>query len=379
MPKSPFKVLHIITALNDGGAEAVLYRLCCHSSSVQHVVISLMGEGRYASMLKEIDVNVHCLNMNKNILSLKGLLKLYKLIRNEKPHVVQTWMYHADLIGSVVARVAGVKNIIWGVHHSTLRIGETKFSTLLIAKINASLSNFIPSKIIYCAYLSKTVHEKFGYCIKKSRVVNNGYDVSYFDKNEEARNKFRSDNDLFNTFVVGHVGRFDALKDYPNLVKALSIVKNSHSNFKLSLVGSNLVNYNKELAKIISDNNMGSHVLMLGRRNDIMNVMNGFDLFVLSSYSEAFPNVLSESMACYTPCVTTDVGDASVIVGDTGWVANRKDPEALASAIIEALLEKNNNSYNWEKRRNLCRQRVVDNFSIDKMVAGYLEVWNKDN
>ncbi|MPX98375.1 glycosyltransferase, partial [Salinivibrio sp. VYel6] len=112
-----------------------------------------------------------------------------------------------------------------------------------------------------------------------------------------------------------------------------------------------------------------------GRRDDITAVMNGFDIFVLSSASEAFPNVLSEAMACGTPCVTTDVGDAAIIVGDTGWVVPPKNPQALAKAILEAMEERQNNPQAWQARKRACRERIVNNFSIEKMVDSYHRVW----
>jgi glycosyltransferase involved in cell wall biosynthesis len=80
-------------------------------------------------------------------------------------------------------------------------------------------------------------------------------------------------------------------------------------------------------------------------------------------------------MACGTPCVTTDVGDASLIVGDTGWVVEPKKPQALATAIMNALDEKNNNPQAWFARKQDCRNRIVENFSIDKMVNGYHQAW----
>jgi glycosyltransferase involved in cell wall biosynthesis len=105
--------------------------------------------------------------------------------------------------------------------------------------------------------------------------------------------------------------------------------------------------------------------------------MYALDIHILSSRSEGFPNVLAEAMACGTPCVTTDVGDAAMIVGDTGWVVPPKNPQVLANAILEAINEKQNNPLMWEVREQACRDRIVDNFSIEKMVAGYHQVWFK--
>lgn len=370
------KVKHIITGLNDGGAEAVLYRLCHHDKENQHIVISLMDKGKYGPLLEDMGVQVYCLNMPAGKIRFSALIKLYKLIRQLKPDVVQTWMYHADLIGGIIARLAGVKNIVWGVHHTTLVKGESKRSTILIAKINALISSFIPRKIIYCAEKSRQVQESIGFSHKIGHVVPNGYNIDNFKPDFNAGMAFRQEVGLADEkFLIGHVGRYHPFKDYPTLVNAVSLLTKEKSALKVAMVGSDLTTDNTQLNQLIKDNICTEHITLLGRRNDITAVMNGFDLFVLSSVSEAFPNVLNEAMACGTPCITTDVGDAAVIVGDTGWVVPPKDPQALAKAMLEAMEEKQNNPQAWQARKQACRERIVNNFSIEKMVEGYHRVW----
>ena len=97
---------------------------------------------------------------------------------------------------------------------------------------------------------------------------------------------------------------------------------------------------------MLNKNGLRERVNLQGRRNDIVAVMNGIDLFVLSSKSEAFPNVLNEAMLCGTPCITTNVGDARVIVSDTGWVVTPKNPQVLAKTILQAAKEKQSNKSN---------------------------------
>jgi glycosyltransferase involved in cell wall biosynthesis len=137
----------------------------------------------------------------------------------------------------------------------------------------------------------------------------------------------------------------------------------------------NLDNGNNALVRLLKENGLIERVHLLGIRKDILTVMNGIDLFMLSSISEAFPNVLNEAMACGTPCITTDVGDAGLIVGKTGWVVKPKDPKALANASIQALKEKQSNNESWGQRKDACRQRIVENFTFEKMIKKYKEVW----
>ena len=117
-----------------------------------------------------------------------------------------------------------------------------------------------------------------------------------------------------------------------------------------------------------------SNVMLLGPRDDIPLIMNILDTHVLSSLGEAFPNVIAEAMACATPCITTDVGDASKIVGDTGWVVPSQDHCSLAQSIIEALTQVNDN-YNWDLRKTASRKRIAEHYTTDKMVSDYYKVW----
>ena len=131
-------------------------------------------------------------------------------------------MIHADLIGGLTARFAGIKNIIWGVHHTILLQGKVKLSTILILKLNAFLSRFIPKKIIYCAEKSKLIQESIGFKKSKGVVIQNGYDIKKFFPNPSAGSDFRNKLDIdSDTFLIGHVGSYDPLKDQKDLLMLL--------------------------------------------------------------------------------------------------------------------------------------------------------------
>jgi glycosyltransferase involved in cell wall biosynthesis len=171
------------------------------------------------------------------------------------------------------------------------------------------------------------------------------------------------------------VGRFDPQKDHVNLLAALAYIQRQGVDLACVLVGTGLDADNTPLLQQIEQAGLQSRVRLLGRRNDISAVMNALDVHVLSSSAEAFPNVLAEAMACGTPCVTTDVGDAPLIVGDTGWVVPPRNAEALADAIESALSVKSDPG--WNERKHAARLRIEQNFSIERMVAAYNEVWRE--
>ncbi len=371
------QVLHIITDFNDGGAQAVLYRFITADKDNEHQVISLMNIGWYGDRTMETGIQVHAINWRNGQVTPNGCFKLWKLIRQIDPDVIQTWMYHSDFIGSLASRCAGKKAIVWGIHNSNLDPAQTAFTTRLTARACAILSGVLPQQIISCSEEGIKVHADLGYQRQKMVVVPNGYDVSEFSPQPDLRRELRAQWQISPaTTLFGMVARWDPQKDHANLIGALAHLKHqSLPPWHCVLIGSNLSADNQTLVSLIEQYGVSDCVSLLGIRSDIPAVMNALDLHILSSsYGEAFPNVVSEAMACGTSCVVTDVGDAGLIVGDTGWVVPPNDPVQLANAMIEAVKERAN-STGWVDRQGLCRSRIQSNFNLQIMIEKYTDVW----
>lgn len=366
-------IVHVITGLNDGGAEAALHRLIAAENEEFHVVISLLDGGKYREVLENEGFQVHSIGMARGKPSLSALFKIVKLIRRIKPDLVQTWMYHANLLGGVGARIAGVKNVVWGIHNTTLDKKTSSPLTLKVNRLSALISGFVPRKIICCAATSKTVHDETGYDSSKTVIVHNGYDVEKFRIDNEARNKIRAEMNLdANVLVLGTVARFDPQKDFPNIISTLAVLKRRGHVFRAILIGQNVDRENADLVRLCEQAGVQGEVLLIGRRPDIPSIMNALDIHILgSSYGEAFPNVICEAMACGTPVAATDVGDCRLIIGNTGAIAPPRNPSALADAVEKLLLHRASGSMS-----NRVRSQIVDNFSLDLMVAGYKNVWS---
>jgi len=370
------KVLHIITSLDAGGAEGVLTRLCVADKSNDHHVVSLMDEGVYGKVLLKAGVGVSCLRLPKGGVSAKGLFKLWRIIRDIRPNVIQTWMYHADFLGGLIGRLAGVRNIVWGIRNTELERGKSSRSAILVAKLCARLSSRIPARIAVCAEKAVIVHESLGYCREKMVVVPNGYDLSRFRPVPESGSGLRRDLGIPDTsFLIGMVARFDPFKDHETLFAALDLLAAEGLDFQCLLVGTGMTSENTELNEVLMKRSISQRVVLAGRRSDIPEVMSALDLHVLSSSSEAFPNVLAEAMACGTPCVSTDVGDAALIVGDTGWIVPPGSPEQLANALRSAVLEYRLVE-DWQNRKREARKRIEQRFSLEGMVANFNSLWS---
>lgn len=371
------KVLHVITSLDDGGAEGALFRLCKFEKQHQHVVVSLRDFGKYGPLLEEAGIAVYSLEMNNAWTIIRGAFRLFLLLRRERPSLIQTWLYHGDLIGGVIGKLAGIQHIVWGVRHGNLSSSKIKWGTLLTAKFCALLSHLIPSLIISCSHRAAATHINFGYAPDKLHVIPNGYDFSKFSPDEASGNRVSTELNLpSDRPIIGMVARYDVQKDHRNLIAALSVLKNRGIKCHCVLVGTNITISNFEIYKVLIDYGVLDMVTLCGRRDDISAIMNALDLHVLSSLGEAFPNVLAEAMACEIPCVTTDVGDADLIVGSTGWVAPPGNPLAFADCIEHAITELTNEQ-SWIKRKHNARMHIQKNFSIDRMIKSYSDAWDR--
>lgn len=370
------KIVHIITGLNNGGAEGVLYRLVTNDKKNEHIVISMMDAGKYGPLLIENGIQVIYLGMDGGKFSLSSIIQLYKKIKLIKPDLVQTWMYHADLLGGLAARLAGVKRIIWNIRHSNFDEKNTKKMTVLIASICGKLSSFIPEKIICCAESAVKYHTDIGYAKEKIVIIGNGYDLDKFLFNEKLGRTVRDELNLDNTPVIGMIGRYDPQKDHKNLLESMSKIKKKNYKFKLILVGRDLNVRNVTLIAYIKKYDLSENIYLLDQRSDIPNILNAIDIHVLSSaYGEGFPNVVAEAMVCGVPCVVTDVGDSKFIVGQFGEVVPPSDSGMLAEAII-SMLQLRENKEDWKGLKERAAFYAKNNFDLKLMINKYNAVWH---
>jgi len=371
------KIVHIITGLNDGGAEHTLFKICKYDNLNKHIVISLTGPGKYFSLLKKLKIKVYCLNAS--FFSIHKFFFLLRLLNLLNPDIVQTWLVHADFVGGIAARLASIKKIIWNVRYSDLKLGKAKLTTIIIIKILSKLSYLIPKSIVIASKRAKKIYEIKGYDKKKLRFIPNGYDLSILKPSKFQKINFQKKNKIKKKIpLIGKVARFDLKKDHLNLIKALSLIRSKNVNFSCVLIGTNINQSNIKLVSKIKELKLSNHVKLLGQNDDITKVMNGLDVYIQSSsYGEGFPNVVAEAMSCGTPCVVTDVGDAKFIVGKNGWIVAPNNSIKLAKAIEKALSEIGTS--HWSRRCNKARLRIKDNFNIINMIKSYGNLWNNVN
>ncbi len=337
---APIRLVLIITSLSTGGAQAMLLKLlqkidrCRFSPSV----ISLTSTGEIGPHIKALGIPVHALGIKPGAPSPIRFLNLIRLLLELKPDVVHTWMYHADFLGGFAARIAGVKALSWGIRHSNLSPNQNKRATLLVMKVCAYISGWLPKRILTCSERAQSIHVAAGYRVDKMVLIPNGFDLSRFQPDVRARDAVRAEIGLApDTLIVGLVARNDPQKNHPGFIEAAAQVHAALPEVHFVLAGTGIDPDNKALTVLIDKAGLTNQVHLLGRRDDIPRLMASFDLLVSSSFGEAFPNVLGEAMACGVPCVATDVGDSALIIGDTGYIVQPGDSYVLGKAIREVL------------------------------------------
>lgn len=342
----------------------------------QHEVVSLHQEGVYAQPLREQGIGVTVLGMPRGHVTRAGLTRLGRTLNTFRPHVVQTYLDHANLIGGVAARFAGAAPVIWGVHATDLGALRSSWKTRIVRRLCAVLSYRLPRTIVLAAHSSAALYAHLGFSTSRMQVIPNGVDPQRFHADPGAGARLRQEWSVSpDEVLIGCVARFDPLKDHQTLLRSLQRLRGRGPVFRCALVGTGMDLDNTELQLEIERCGVRAQLILAGRRSDIPAVMNALDLHVLSSRAECMPLAVLEAMACGTPCVVTDVGDAARIVGNTGWVARARDPQSLAQALASALHERA--TAGLASRASACRERVLGEYTQESMVSQYSRLWEK--
>lgn len=366
------RIVFIITGLSTGGAEMMLFKILerLDRKSFAPHVISLTTLGELAPRIVALGIPVDAVGLEPGLPSPAGFFRLVQLLKRLKPDVVHTWMYHADLLGGLAARLAGVSSVGWCIRNSNLDKEKTKISIRAIVGLCALLSKWVPSRILSCSEKARQIHVAHGYAAGKMVVVPNGFDLSRFKPDDHARRIVRAELGLdVDTPLVGLVGRFDPQKNHAGFFEAVGVVHRQMPQVHFVLAGKGVDWNNPALKQAIEKAGVFSNTHLLGLRSDMPDMMAALDVLASSSsYGEAFPNVLGESMACGVPCAVTDVGDSAYIVGDTGRVVASKDMAGLAQALVDIL------QLSATERLALgeaARTRVATHFEIGHITRQY--------
>ena len=364
------KLVVIITGTDVGGAETMLQKVLTRlSPKFKPHVISMIPVGKIGKRLRALGIPVESLNMRRRVPNPIALMRLIQRLRALRPDMVHTWMYHADLMGGLAARRAGVPALAWCIRHSNLAFGDNKTHTLAVVRANAFLSHRLPDRILCCSQAARSVHIAHGYAREKMVVVSNGFDIAQFKPDPDARLSVRAELSLpLDVCLVGLIARWDPQKNHEGFFAAAAALHLRRPEVHFLLAGQGVDTSNQSIRRILDTNGLESVTHLLGLRDDVPRLMAALDVLASASSGEAFPNVIGEAMACGVPCAVTDVGDSGLIVGETGRVVESGDMARLALAMDLLLTPPP------DERRALgerARARVVERFEIGNIVRQY--------
>jgi len=370
------KIIHIITDLDVGGAEMMLYKLLfsLHDDTSNHMVVSLMGKGKIIRKIEVLGVRVETLGLRQGALpGFRDVNKLRKIVKDFNPSVVQGWMYHGNIAATIAVFITRSLNkkikLFWNIRQTLYEISGEKRQTRLLIILGRWLS-FLPQGIIYNSMLSAKQHISMGFVDKNISIIPNGFDLKKFRPDQGRYKKFRKELGISeDVFLIGHISRLHPMKDHATLLKAIGrVTKEINNSNEIHKVLFLLTGHN-----VTSDLSNNSLIRFLGERPDVPQIMSALDILISSSaWGEGFPNVIGEAMASEVPCVVTNVGDSAYIVGKYGKVCPIGDDQCIAKNLLQFI----KNDSQRKKLGKQSRKRIEKYYSIDKIKEEYLKVWN---
>jgi glycosyltransferase involved in cell wall biosynthesis len=371
------RVVHLINSFEFGGAEAMLCNLLLRSDRERfdlHVV-SLIDDLRVAGPIIDAGIPIETMGMKPGVPSPAAVLRLVRYLRRLRPDVIQTWMDHSNLIGGIAGRCVHGTKVVWGIHHSNHVPGLTKRSTLLTVRACGMLSRRVPARIICCSEHARSMYAARGFANEKITVIPNGFDTDRFRPDQDAALAVRAELGLSpSTPIVGLVARYDPLKDHATFIRAAGLLHAAIPQVHFLMCGDKVDGNNITLAEQIQSHGLSDVFHLLGPRRDVPRIFAALDIATSSSISEAFPLVVGEAMSCGVPCVATDVGDSSLMIGTTGRIVPPSNPAALAAAWTELL------RMDPATRARLgaeSRRRVRELFNLDAVTHRYEAIYQE--
>ena len=361
------KILHLIDSLEPGGKERQLIELLKGLSNLKCCELELvvMNEDIHYQEVFNFGIKIHYL-----IRRLKKdptiFLKLYKICKQFKPNIIHTWDFMTSIYALPLSRYRGVKLVNGSIRNATAIKPFTQnwvFTKFLFHMYDNIVSNS------YAGLDSYKVPARKGMCI------HNGFDfcrIKTVAPIEQTRRRFNISTDK----IVGMVASSHERKDYRTYILAAQQVLSVRNDVTFLAIGegNNLEKYKNTL-----ESEFKSKILFLGRQNDVESIVNVFDVGVLATnrrkHGEGISNSIMEYMACEKPVVATRGGGTPELIIDskTGFLINSYSPQEMSEKILFLL----DNKVLAEKMGKVGKKRIETEFSLDRMVNSYFEMYNR--
>ncbi len=359
------KIAFLIRSLHRGGAERQLVNLAVEMQKHGHqpiVVVYYLG-GALETELVQAGVQIFSLEKRRRWDMVSPLIRLLRFLRRERPTALYSFLPTSNVMSLVGLLLLRRPKIVWGVRSSFVDLSKFDraigFSYFLERKLS-----FLPDLIIYNSESGKEYGNRQGIRGRRDLVIPNGIDVSKYTPDLQRRTELRHQLGLEGQFVIGTVGRIDPMKDHITLLKAIAILSTRIPQLKCIVVGDGDAQLLRELKNESVLLRIEDKIVWLGAKDRVDQMLQLFDVFVMTSIGEGFPNALAEAMSVGLPVVATAVGDCRAIVGDMRWICPPANPQRIADTIYDIY------QLSDLERADIAKcnqQRISGNFSIDAM------------
>ncbi len=356
------KIVLLTRDLDYGGAQRQLVVLASglHARGHKVLVAPFYSGGPLEQELLEKGIRIQPLQKRGRWDLLPFLFRLAQLIRAERPEIL--YSYLADLVTVILKPWFPSVKIVWAIRSSNMDLSQYNWLSWVCYNLTFRLSRFADA-VIANSRAGREYYVTRGYLWSKIVVIPNGIDTQRFRPDPEARRRIRSEWGIQDhEQVIGIVGRLDPMKDHPTFLRAASLLSQERNHLRFVSVGDGPAERRESLHHLVRSLNLTEQMTWSGARKDMPAVFNGLDLFVSSSISEGFSNVIAEAMACGVMCVVTNVGDSALLVGGAGEVVPARDPVALKNTIAQLLNRRLHTP-------TQIHRSIVERFSIEKLVV----------
>jgi glycosyltransferase involved in cell wall biosynthesis len=280
-------------------------------------------------------------------------------------------MYHGNVAAMIARPFLGFRTALsWSIRSSYDDRSRDSWMTRSVVRVGARLSSRADA-IIYNSRRSQRQHTENGFAGEKAIAIPNGFDTERLKPDVGRRLAMRQRWQLApERVVVGLLARAHPIKDHATFLAAAAEVSRQDPSVVFAVAGKGVPELRAEMPSLVDA--VGPNLLLLPEEADVPSFMNALDICALSSRGEGFPNVLGEAMACGVPCVSTDVGDCSEIVSNTGLVVPPGSPHELAAAMLRLA------TAGAEERRargEIARARILQNYTLEGVARRYEDVW----
>lgn len=370
------KILFVITKSNWGGAQRYVYDMATSlDKSEFEVEVIAGGNGLLKEKLEAVGIPVTSLHSMERDINLKKELQaakeLWMLFRAKKPDIVHLNSSKAGGIGALAARLAGVKHIIFTAHAwafnenrgsiSKMTISFLHWLTIVFSHQTIAVSESVREQVIHMPFLAK-----------KIRVIHLGMNTFELKEKDEAR-KLLSHNGhhCANETWIGTISELHPVKGIPYAIDAIALLRESHPHLKFYIIGEG--EQRELIEKQIVKRRLEGDVCLVGFVDDAKIYLKAFDIFVLSSLSEAFGYSLVEAGLAEVPVIATSVGGIPEVIDEAGILVPTQNGRAIADAIVKIL----DTPGEKERLGKALNVRVLQHFSKEAMLAQTIEVYTK--